>query len=116
MARGVRALALVSLLGAALTAAPAHAQSLTLRADHPEKGWIRTADTIEDLATRMQDVDKAQLLKTVAEFKVITNNFSAEYGGTSGYGTVFKLDTSGNETVLHSFTNSADGGYPSTQL
>src|SRR6187399_778910 len=27
-----------------------------------------TADTLEDLATRMQDVDKAQFLKTVAEF------------------------------------------------
>src|SRR6185295_13276999 len=27
-----------------------------------------TADTLEDLATRMQDVDKAQFLKTVAAF------------------------------------------------
>ncbi len=45
------------------------------------------------------------------------NLYGATYrGGASGYGTVFKLDTSGNETVLHSFTNSADGGYPSTQL
>jgi len=31
------------------------------------------------------------------------------FGDSSGYGTVFKLDTSGNETVLHSFTNTPDG-------
>ncbi|MGB7438829.1 MAG: choice-of-anchor tandem repeat GloVer-containing protein [Candidatus Acidiferrum sp.] len=33
-------------------------------------------------------------------------------GGTSGAGVVFKLDTSGNETVLYSFTGGSDGGYP----
>jgi uncharacterized repeat protein (TIGR03803 family) len=33
-------------------------------------------------------------------------------GGASGAGVVFKLDTSGNETVLYSFTGRADGGYP----
>lgn len=33
------------------------------------------------------------------------------YGGASGYGTVFKLDTAGQETVLHSFTGK-DGSYP----
>lgn len=33
-------------------------------------------------------------------------------GGASGAGVVFKLDTSGNETVLHTFTGQADGGYP----
>jgi uncharacterized repeat protein (TIGR03803 family) len=31
-------------------------------------------------------------------------------GGASGDGTVFKLSRTGNETVLHSFTGSADGG------
>jgi uncharacterized repeat protein (TIGR03803 family) len=30
----------------------------------------------------------------------------------SGCGTVFKLDSSGNLTVLHTFTGQADGGYP----
>src|ERR1700733_3137253 len=30
-------------------------------------------------------------------------------GGTSGYGVVFKLDTTGKETVLYSFTGGADG-------
>jgi uncharacterized repeat protein (TIGR03803 family) len=34
-------------------------------------------------------------------------------GGASGHGTVFKLDTSHHETVLHSFTNSGgDGALP----
>ena len=33
-------------------------------------------------------------------------------GGASGAGVVFKIDTSGNETVLYSFTGGADGGFP----
>jgi uncharacterized repeat protein (TIGR03803 family) len=33
-------------------------------------------------------------------------------GGTSNYGTVFKLDKDGKETVLHSFTGGADGAWP----
>lgn len=41
---------------------------------------------------------------------------TTEYGGTGckspGCGTVFKLSTTGKETVLYSFTGGADGGYP----
>ena len=34
-------------------------------------------------------------------------------GGASGYGTVFKLDSSGHQTVLYSFTDAGgDGAYP----
>jgi uncharacterized repeat protein (TIGR03803 family) len=33
-------------------------------------------------------------------------------GGASDNGVVFKLDPSGNETVLHSFTGGADGSSP----
>jgi uncharacterized repeat protein (TIGR03803 family) len=33
-------------------------------------------------------------------------------GGDSNYGTVFKLDTTGKESVLYSFTRSPDGAYP----
>ena len=33
-------------------------------------------------------------------------------GGTAGAGVVFKLDTTGHETVLYSFTGGADGGIP----
>jgi uncharacterized repeat protein (TIGR03803 family) len=34
------------------------------------------------------------------------------FGGTADDGVVFKLDGSGKETVLHSFTGGADGGFP----
>jgi len=33
-------------------------------------------------------------------------------GGAAGTGVVFKVNTSGQETVLYSFTGGADGGYP----
>jgi uncharacterized repeat protein (TIGR03803 family) len=35
-------------------------------------------------------------------------------GGTSGYGVVYKLDKSGQETVLYRFAGGADGGHPTT--
>jgi uncharacterized repeat protein (TIGR03803 family) len=41
------------------------------------------------------------------------------YGGggcTFGCGTVFKLDSKGNETVLYRFTDGADGGFPVGRL
>ena len=42
------------------------------------------------------------------------NLYGTTYGcGSSSEGTVFKVDTSGTETVLHNFTGGAkDGGYP----
>jgi uncharacterized repeat protein (TIGR03803 family) len=33
-------------------------------------------------------------------------------GGPSGVGTIFKVDSAGKETVLHSFTGSPDGSQP----
>lgn len=33
-------------------------------------------------------------------------------GGINNWGTVFRVDTTGNETVLYSFTGGTDGGYP----
>jgi uncharacterized repeat protein (TIGR03803 family) len=41
---------------------------------------------------------------------------STNLGGASGYGAVFKVDTSGAETVLHSFAGGADGADPETGL
>jgi len=38
------------------------------------------------------------------------------YGGTNGYGSVFKIDTAGNLTILHSFDYSPDGAYPTGAL
>ena len=37
---------------------------------------------------------------------------TTSFGGADGAGVTFKLDPRGNETVLHSFTYGADGGYP----
>jgi uncharacterized repeat protein (TIGR03803 family) len=37
---------------------------------------------------------------------------TTEAGGTSGYGTVFKVNKDGVETVLHSFTSGLDGAAP----
>src|SRR5205085_2485583 len=34
------------------------------------------------------------------------------YGGASNYGTVFKLDRTGKETVLYSFSGGTDGALP----
>jgi uncharacterized repeat protein (TIGR03803 family) len=43
-----------------------------------------------------------------------TGNFygTTNGGGASGAGVVFKIDISGNETVLYSFTGGSDGGFP----
>jgi uncharacterized repeat protein (TIGR03803 family) len=36
--------------------------------------------------------------------------------GASGFGTVFKIDTTGQETVLYRFSGGADGAFPRTDL
>jgi len=41
---------------------------------------------------------------------------TTRFGGSSGNGVVFKLDASGNETVLHSFTGGNDGAQPDADL
>ena len=38
------------------------------------------------------------------------------YGGGAGLGVVYKVDATGHETVLHSFTGAADGGHPNAAL
>jgi len=48
---------------------------------------------------------------SVGNFYGTTSN-----GGASGYGTVFKLDAAGHESVLYSFTGGADGGSPQAPL
>jgi uncharacterized repeat protein (TIGR03803 family) len=52
---------------------------------------------------------------------LLPNAAGAFYGTTccgsgSDFGTVFKLDTTGTETVLYSFTGSSDGKYPTSGL
>ena len=36
------------------------------------------------------------------------------HGGTTNYGVVYKVDTTGHQTVLYSFTGATDGGYPTS--
>ena len=38
------------------------------------------------------------------------------YGGGADLGVVYKVDATGHETVLHSFTGAADGGHPNAGL
>ena len=40
------------------------------------------------------------------------NLYGTTSGGGAGSGVVFKLDPTGNETVLYTFTGGADGAYP----
>ena len=51
-------------------------------------------------------------------FRDAAGNFygTTQFGGTSGQGVVFKLDSSGKETVLYSFTGGTDGGIPIGRL
>lgn len=41
---------------------------------------------------------------------------SSACGGDAECGTVFKIDSAGSETILHSFTGGSDGAYPSAGL
>ncbi|HTQ54809.1 MAG TPA: choice-of-anchor tandem repeat GloVer-containing protein [Bryobacteraceae bacterium] len=41
---------------------------------------------------------------------------TAATGGTSAWGVIFKLDVSGRQTLLYSFTGALDGGWPSGGL
>ena len=41
-----------------------------------------------------------------------TTNYGGAAPGTNGYGVVFKIDTSGNETTQYTFTGGNDGAYP----
>jgi uncharacterized repeat protein (TIGR03803 family) len=45
-----------------------------------------------------------------------TDSGGSSHNCDGGCGVVFKLDTAGNETVLHSFTGAADGASPYTGL
>jgi uncharacterized repeat protein (TIGR03803 family) len=41
---------------------------------------------------------------------------TTNYGGQYGYGTVYEIDTKGQEAILHSFSGGADGWRPQTAL
>ncbi len=92
-------LALVIMIGfVTLTSMQAHAQTLSIL--HSFKGG---ADGLAPYGALIRDAG--------GNFYGTTVN-----GGTFNRGTVFKLDSAGNETILHSFGGSGDGALPQCAL
>ena len=89
------ALALAAVLGSSLVAIPsAQAQTFTVLYNFTgsSDGAYPYASLVRDAAGNLYG--------------------TTYYGGSSSYGVVFKVDTSGTESVLYTFTGGADGGYP----
>jgi uncharacterized repeat protein (TIGR03803 family) len=92
----------LALLSALLLAAvpPAHGQTETVRysfANSPDGANPRYVTPVLDAAGNLYG--------------------TTNYGGVYGFGTVFKLTSSGTETILHSFhVNGTDGAYPEAGL
>jgi uncharacterized repeat protein (TIGR03803 family) len=101
------ALAVVISLGGGATQ-PAQAQTFTLL--HTFTGAPDGANPIAGLVR-----DAAGNIYGTTQQGGITGGLCAN-GGLNGCGTVFKLDPSGNETVLYRFTGGADGQFPSAGL
>ena len=82
-----------------ISATSAHAQTFTVlyTFTNTNQGWQPDAAPILDAAGNLYG--------------------TTQYGGTAGgFGTVFKLDTEGNESVLHSFAGTPDGEDPEGAL
>ena len=101
------ALAVVISLGGGATQ-PAQAQTFTLL--HTFTGAPDGANPIAGLVQ-----DAAGNLYGTTQQGGITGGLCAN-SGLNGCGTVFKLDPSGNETVLYKFTGGTDGQFPSAGL
>ncbi|HWY21099.1 MAG TPA: choice-of-anchor tandem repeat GloVer-containing protein [Candidatus Acidoferrum sp.] len=98
------------------------------------KLWFRGALSLAVTLglTAVSPVSQAQTLTVLYSFASYTDGYPPSavirdaagnlygttfYGGTPGNGTVFKLDASGNKTVLHAFTTThSDGRSPSAGL
>jgi len=79
-----------------------------------------TVQNVQGLTVKLFS-SKGQLRKAENDVRIEVrdasgNLYGTTYSGGHTYGTVFKLDASGKETVLHSFTGGADGQYPSAGL
>jgi uncharacterized repeat protein (TIGR03803 family) len=99
-ARAALALAVVFGLGVVATP-PARAQT------YKESTFFTFADCLSEGCRANQS-----LIRDAAG-----NLYGTTYaGGAGGWGTVFKLDVRGTETVLYGFTGNADGGDPSPGL
>lgn len=92
--QGVGKLLALSLFAALIAALPVHGQTYTVLYT-----FTGTPDGAKPDATPILD-SAGNLYGTTFE------------GGAYGYGTIFKLDTTGTETVLYSFAGPPDGSYP----
>jgi uncharacterized repeat protein (TIGR03803 family) len=98
IASGIRGYA-IALIFAAMAIAPAQAQTFTVlyTFTNEAQGWQPDAAPILDTAGNLYG--------------------TTQYGGTAGgFGSVFRLDTKGNEDVLYSFAGEPDGEDPVTGL
>jgi len=102
-------IALVVLLGAGATPS-AQAQTFTLL--HTFAGAPDGANPVAELVQ-----DPSGNLYGTTQQGGITAGVCTNTGlGFTGCGTVFKIDTTGNETVLYRFTGGTDGAFPSAGL
>jgi uncharacterized repeat protein (TIGR03803 family) len=101
------ALAVVISLGGSATQ-PAQAQTFTLLYT-----FTGAPDGANPIAGLVQDA--AGNFYGTTQQGGITGGLCAN-SGLNGCGTVFKLDSSGNETVLYRFTGAADGEFPAAGL
>jgi uncharacterized repeat protein (TIGR03803 family) len=97
---GPWAIALAILLGLATVPPSAHGQTFTVL--HSFKGGTDGESPVAGLVR-----DAAGNLYGTTEYGGGGTCFTGD-----GCGTVFKVDTTGKETVLHSFTGGADGAFP----
>lgn len=75
---------------------PAGNETILHRFNGPDDGMWPTAGLVRDAAGNLYGTTLA--------------------GGSASYGTVFKIDSAGNETILHNFTGGDEGGAPIARL
>jgi uncharacterized repeat protein (TIGR03803 family) len=68
---------------------------------------VRLHPKMESVSLPSQFASCGLIADSAGNFYGTTNG-----GGAAGAGVVFKIDKSGNESVLHTFTGGADGGSP----
>ena len=98
-------------LAAVLFAALVATVRLAAQEPHPNALTTQIAKSFTTLY-RFQGTDGANSYARVIMDAVHNLYGTTINGGAYGNGTVFKLDTSGNETVLYNFTGGSDGLWP----
>ena len=82
----------------------------------PRQGFAQTFTDLYNFCPVLPCADGSQPFAGLVMDTMGNLYGTAPYGGSSAYGVVFKVDSSGAESVLYSFTGSADGGRPFAAL